>query len=474
MTGIAEDLFCAVSTPSGTSGIAVIRISGRGSAEAIDKIAKIIRSSGNYPKVSDLPGYTCCFADLRDPDSGTTIDKVIITRFTAPYSYTGDDMIEISCHGSAEVKRQILNALHSLGIRGAGPGEFTKTAFMNGKMSLSSAEAVMDVINADSAEGLRAANIIAAGGLADKLDSIEDSLYDMMARIEMDVDFDDDESSAKGTAEEVGAALDSAIAKLRDLTSTFRQGRMLTEKLRASFTGIPNSGKSTLLNMIAGYERSIVTDISGTTTDTIEVVTEVCGIPVILTDTAGIRRTNDRIEALGVERARNEYVRSDIIFYLVSPDTTVQEAKEQIHDIMSMAPSHAETVVLFNKSDLGVNPDEAKIRDIASGYGVAGFIPISAAKGDNVDKVRQAIKDHYDRSGSGMGGVVLTARRHYDALSGALARLKEAREALDAQAGLDVVSSIARAALDLTGEISGKTVSADLAKTIFDRFCIGK
>lgn len=474
MTPAARDLFCAVSTPSGTSGIAVIRISGRGAGEAADKITKIIRSSGNYPKVSDLPGYTCCFADITDPDTGNIIDKVIITRFEAPYSYTGDEMIEISCHGSEEVKRQILNALYSVGIRSAGPGEFTKTAFMNGKMSLTSAEAVMDVINADSGEGLRAANIIAAGGLSDRLEKIEDSLYDMMAKIEMVVDFDDDDNDGSDTAIEAGRTLEAAISDLTKLTDTYKQGRMLTEKLRASFTGIPNSGKSTLLNMIAGYERSIVTDISGTTTDTIEVVTEVYGIPVILTDTAGIRRTNNRIESLGVERAKNEYVRSDIIFYLVSPDTTVQEARDQLHDIKSMAPSGAETIVLFNKSDLGSSPNEEEIRKAASGYGVEKCISISAATGDNVDLVRDMIREHYDRSGSSAGGVVLTCRRHYEALSEACGKLKDALNALAGGAGLDVVSSVTRAALDLTGEISGKTVSADLAKTIFDRFCIGK
>ena len=474
MISEAAGLFCAVSTPSGTSGIAVIRISGGGAAEAVDKAVKIIRSSGDHKKVSDLPGYTCCFADFMDPDTGDLIDKVIITRFEAPYSYTGDEMVEISCHGSSEVKRQILNVLFALGIRSAGPGEFTKTAFMNGKMSLTSAEAVMDIINADSGEGLRAANIIASGGLSAKLDAVEDSLYDMMAKIEMVVDFDDDDNDGTETSKEADRTLADAISSLSQLASTYSQGRLLTEKLRASFTGIPNSGKSTLLNSIAGYERSIVTDISGTTTDTIEVVTDVMGIPVILTDTAGIRRTSDRIEALGVERAKNEYIRSDIVFYLVSPDTTVEEAREQIHDIRSMAPSQAEVAVLFNKSDLGVSPNEAEIRDIAAQYGVTSFIRISAATGDNVDAVRQAIKDHYDKFGSDTSGVVITGRRHYETLSEATDKLREARNALAAGAGLDVVSSVTRAALDLIGEITGKTVSADLAKKIFDKFCIGK
>ena len=199
---ISQDngMFCAVSTPAGTSGIAVIRISGQNVSAVIDGAVRIIRSSGDYKRVSEMPGYTCCFADFNNPSDGSLIDKVVITRFEAPFSYTGDEMVEISCHGSAAVKKKILDVLYSLNIRSAGPGEFTKTAFMNGKMSLTSAEAVMDIISADSSEMLRAANVISAGGLNEKLEEIESSLYDMMARIEMDVDFDDDESEEYGAS----------------------------------------------------------------------------------------------------------------------------------------------------------------------------------------------------------------------------------------------------------------------------------
>lgn len=474
MIGSKGDMFCAVSTPAGTSGIAVIRISGNGIAEALDKYIKIIRSSGNYQKVSDLPGYTCCFADLKSPADGRSIDHVVITRFTAPHSYTGDEMIEISCHGSSEVRKEILDALYSLGIRSAGPGEFTKTAFMNGKMDLSSAEAVMDIISSDSKEGLRAANIIADGGLNDRLGKIETALYDMMASIEMAVDFDDTDDDVSDTERQVRDILDAQIRSLEDLVGTYKQGRILSEKMRVAFTGIPNSGKSTLLNTIAGYERSIVTDISGTTTDTIEVAADIEGIPVILTDTAGLRSTSNKIEALGVERAIREYSRADMIFYLVSPDTTVEQVREQIHVIRSKASSAAEVIVLFNKSDLGANVHEKEIMEVSGHYGVSKFFDISASAGTNVGSVRQAVADHYRDLGASSGGLVITQRRHYETLSSALERLKEAKKALDGNDGLDVVSSVTRASLDLIGEISGKTVSADLAQTIFSRFCIGK
>jgi len=469
-----KELFCAVSTPSGTSGIAVIRISGNGAAEALDKNIRIIRSSGNYSKVSDLPGYTCCFADFLGGTDGQIIDKVIVTHFAAPYSYTGDDMIEISCHGSAEVRKEILDTLYSLGIRSAGPGEFTKTAFMNGKMSLSSAEAVMDIISSDSREGLRAANIIAGGGLAARLDVIETALYDMMALIEMQVDFDDSDEEDSDAVKSVRDTLTKQTAALDDLIATYRQGRILSEKMRVAFTGIPNSGKSTLLNSIAGYERSIVTDISGTTTDTIELVCDIDGIPVILTDTAGLRSTSNKIESLGVERAKREYSRADIIFYLVSPDTTVEQARDQIHEIRLRASSSTEVIVLFNKSDLGTNVHEGDIKNAAQMYGVKDFYDISAAAGTNVDSVRESVIRHYRDLGQKSGELVITQRRHYEILSSARDRLAEAYEALDGGMGLDVVSSVTRASLDLIGEISGKTVSADLARTIFDKFCIGK
>ena len=473
--GSAPELFCAVSTPAGTSGIAVIRISGNGTGQAVDKAVKVLRSSGEYHKVSDLPGYTCCFAQFCDPGTGRIIDKVVITRFVPPYSYTGDEMVEISCHGSIQVIREIMEVLHSLGIRSAGPGEFTKTAFMNGKMSLSSAEAVMDIISADSGEALRAANIMADGGLARRLDSIEEDLYGAMALIETAVDFDDSEDTDDGNVEvRVRDTLDKAICDLDSLVSTYRQGRLLSEKMRVAFTGIPNSGKSTLLNSIAGYDRSIVTDISGTTTDTIEAVADVKGVPVILTDTAGIRKTTDKIESLGVARALNEYSRSDVIFYLVSPDTTVEEAREQLHDIRNRAPSDAEVMILFNKSDLGVNEHEEEIRKTGAHYGVNRCISISAFTGAHVSDVKDAIRAHYDNRGSGASGLIITARRHYEALSDAKDKITEAKDVLDKGLGLEVVSSVIRAGLDLMGEVSGKTVSADLARTIFERFCIGK
>ena len=468
------DPFCAVSTPAGTSGIAVIRISGHGVGELLNDSVKIIRSSGSYHKVSELPGYTCCFADFMDPDDGRVIDKVVITRFEEPYSYTGDEMIEISCHGSSEVKKEILNALSKLGIRSAGPGEFTKTAFMNGKMSLSSAEAVMDIISADSMESLRCANAISAGGLGSKLTKVEEALYEVMAKIEMAVDFDDEDGDTSDTEKEIADTLTAQEKVLSGLVMSFRQGRMLTERMKVAFTGIPNSGKSTLLNSIAGYERSIVTDISGTTTDTIEVNCDVLGVPVILTDTAGIRHTTNKIESMGVERAKKEYSVSDVVFYLVSPDTTVKEVSDQIHEIRQMARSGSEVIILFNKSDLGINRNEQEIRDTAARYGIDKFISISASEGTNVEEVRRAIREHYDLLGTGGSELIITSRRHYDVLSGALDRLHEAQEALNNRSGLDVVSSILRASLDLTGEITGKTVSADLAKTIFDKFCIGK
>ena len=474
MIGSADELFCAVSTPSGTSGIAVIRISGNGAAKSIDRSVKIIRSSGGYGKVSELPGYTCCFADLRDPDTGVSVDKVVITRFEAPFSYTGDEMVEISCHGSPEVKKEILDILYRLGIRAAGPGEFTKTAFMNGKMSLSSAEAVMDIIASDSSEELRAANVISEGALSRKTDKIENDLYEMMAMIEMVVDFDDDDSPDDDTRVKVSEILNGSIKDLENIVASYRKGRMLSEKMKVSFTGIPNSGKSTLLNSIAGYDRSIVTDISGTTTDTIEAVCDIYGVPVVLTDTAGITKSSDRIESLGVERAIREYGKSDIVFYLVSPDTTVKQASDQLHDVRAKIREDAELIVLFNKSDIGTNPGEEEIREIGRRYGATKFISISASDGTNVEEVRRAIKAHYDDAGVSDGGLVITNRRHYETLDGALEILRTALTALDKGEGLDVVSSIVRAALDKTGEISGKTVSADLAKTIFDRFCIGK
>ena len=253
--------FCALSTPAGTSGIAVIRASGEGVSEKVSQAVKILRTTGERTDVSlsSLKGYESAFARFEDPKTNRTVDEVVITVFKAPHSYTGDDMIEISCHGGQAVRQEILRVLYDLGIRPAAPGEFTKTAFINGKLDLTKAEAVMNVISADSTRALDAANTQLMGALKNKISEVEDKLYGALSSIEMMIEFpehDDTPENTKLITEKIASSKDD----IDSLAQSFGRGRLLTERMKIAIIGLPNSGKSTLLNFLAGFSRAIVTD----------------------------------------------------------------------------------------------------------------------------------------------------------------------------------------------------------------------
>lgn len=471
MPDYSDSPFCACSTPAGVSGIAVIRISGEGISEAVDKVTRIIRSSGSYKTFSELPGYTVAYADFINPDNGSVIDKVIITRFVAPYSYTGDEMAEISCHGSTAVKQEILDSLNKVGIRAAGPGEFTKRAFINGKLSLSAAEAVMDVISSDSQKALEAANVLVSGELSRLLNSTEEKLYSAMALIEMIVEFPEHDDTPENE-DQILNILKTERTNLNKLCKSFGKGRLLSERMKVALAGLPNSGKSSLLNCLSGYDRAIVTEVAGTTRDTLEVQLNIDGVPVTLVDTAGIRQTEDRIEAIGVDRAISAVDTADLVFYMVSPDTTPDIVREQFSELNL---KNKNAVVLFSKSDAGQNPSEDEIKKIASEEGINEFLNVSSSEDINIDSIRGIISKVYEESDGGISSqIILTNRRHYECLSEALSKLDMALEALESGMGVDICSSVVRLALDKIGEITGKTVSANLADTIFSGFCIGK
>ena len=467
MPDIDREPFCACSTPPGISGIAVIRVSGEGTGECLDRIVRIIRSAGDYKKFSELPGYTAAYAAINDTE-GNLIDNVIITRFTAPYSYTGDEMAEISCHGSSAVKQEILHVLGQIGIRAAGPGEFTKTAFINGKLSLDESEAVMEVISSDSRKALDAANILLRGDLMKRINSMEDDLYKAMALIEMIVEFpehDDTPENEDGLRE----LLLRSRKALVSLSSSFGKGRLLSERIKVAFAGLPNSGKSSLLNILPGYDRAIVTEVPGTTRDTIEVQVNINDLPVTLVDTAGLRETEDLVEGLGIRRAMDAVEEADLVFCLIPPEQTAADLKERI-DVLK----GSKTVILFSKSDTGANPEREAIEKLCREAGIERFVDISSRDEFNIDAVKDIISEFYESEGGSEGDIILTNRRHYELIKFASDKIDMALEALDSGLGVDICSSVIRLALDKLGEITGKTVSADLADKIFSDFCIGK
>lgn len=468
-----DEPICACSTPAGISGIAVIRISGNGCGELADKCSVILRSSGDYSKLSELPGYTCAFGYVKDPSNGTKVDEVIFTHFEAPHSYTGEEMVEISSHGSGAVKQEILKCLGMSGIRMAYPGEFSRRAFINGKMSLASAEAVMDVINSETERQLEAAGSLMSGKLAEEIDYIERNLYDQAAMLETFTEFDtEDPDEEEEKLETVKDNLSDCHDRLTTLCKGYGKGRILSERLRVALLGLPNSGKSTLLNTLTGFDRAIVTEVAGTTRDTIEVQLNINGIPVTLIDTAGIRETDDIIESMGIGKAYEAGRGSDMIFYMIPPDMTADEAYSGVKGIIEDCES---VTAVFSKSDAGENPDREEIEAKLKTLGIESFISISAEEDLNIDKLEDVIIDYYNELGGGASeGLLITNSRHYSKFLKASKKLALALDALDNNLGTEVCASALRACLDEIGEVTGKTVSATLADTIFSRFCIGK
>ena len=463
--------FCALSTPAGVSGIAVIRASGEGVAFKVSKAVKILRTTGGRTSaaLTDLKGYESAYGRFEDPDSGRIIDEVVVTYYEAPHSYTGDDMLEISCHGGQAVRQEILRVLYGLGIRPAAPGEFTKTAFINGKIDLTKAEAVMNVISADSARALEASNSQLMGALRDKITQVEDRLYGVLSSIEMMIEFPEHDDTPENTK-----AIEDGIRSCRDdldsLYESFGRGRLLTERMKVAIIGLPNSGKSTLLNFLAGYSRAIVTDTPGTTRDTIEFNTEIEGVPVTFVDTAGIRQTDDAIEAMGVKLAGLAASQADLILYLIAPDACALDVKKTMEDLDA-----AKVRVIFSKSDKGDNPDKENIRSILSSFGINDTVQISVKDNVNTDVIGGFIKDAYEKAGGlNASDITVLSSRHADLLNKASGKLTQALGIISDGLGVDVCSQVVRAALDDTGEITGRIVSEELADTIFSKFCIGK
>jgi tRNA modification GTPase len=463
-------MFAACSTPAGISGIAVIRVSGNGCIEHLDPYVKTVRAAGGKKTLSELSGYESLYGLITDPVSNEVIDDVMVTVFRAPHSYTGEDMAEISCHGSLAVKQELLRLLFSTGIEPALPGQFSRTAFINGKMTLDGAEAVMDVINADSAKALEAGRRIMSGALAQRIGIAEADLYEAMALIEMIVEFPEHDDT-EANEERVISLADKAGEELKKLSDSYGMGRLLSERVRIALVGIPNSGKSTLANALSGQEKSIVTDIPGTTRDAVESNIAVRGIPVTLIDTAGITSTDDVVEKIGVERSKEIFSTADMAFILIPPDMTLEETKERI----DMPDSGVYKVLIFSKSDIGANPDEDRITEYGESVGIRKIIHVSGKEFSNIEDMEDAIEEFYNSCGSGSSeGLLITNGRHMALISKAIEYIDMAKKAVQDGMGVETASSVLRAALDELGQITGKTVSSDLADTIFGRFCIGK
>lgn len=441
------DTIAAISTPIGEGALAVIRLSGTGALSVLDKV---FRSGAVRENFEPRRVY---FGQIHD--GVAKIDQVLATFFQGPASYTGEDVVEISCHGGVLVSRRILDLVLSAGARVAEPGEFTQRAFLNGKMDLTQAEAVMDLIRAQTELALRAANEQLAGHLGREVSDIRELLLTVLAHVEAYIDFPDEEIDP-----DTGAALRERIwtleQRLDRLLATADQGRVLRHGLRTVIYGAPNVGKSSLLNLLLGYDRAIVTDIPGTTRDTIEEVINIRGIPVRLIDTAGARESVDLVETEGIRRTHYELEKADLVLHVV--DSSRPRSEQRLIE-------RGKGVLILNKTDLGVHSDWLKIEGIR----------FSCTERIGLEELNQAIWEHV------MGGAVELAdvrvainARHQAALQNARQLLEMGRRSLEEGKSPEFISIELRAALDAVGEVIGKLDTEDLLGRIFSEFCIGK
>lgn len=451
-----SDTIAAVSTGMQVTAIGILRLSGDEAINIVDKL--FIPRSGR--KMSESEDRKLVFGALNDLD-GQTLDICLCTVSRAPHSYTGENTAELQCHGSPAVLRAALDAIFALGARQALPGEFTKRAFLNGRMDLTSAEAVADIIDAETAEAAKNAAGQLGGAISRRIDKIYDFLTDLSSHYHAVLDYPD-EDIEDFTLEAYKSELHAAIAELKRLADSYSGGKLLQGGIPAAIIGRPNAGKSSLLNAVLGYDRAIVTNIPGTTRDTIEEKLRLGGVLLRLTDTAGLRETDDEIERLGVMRSHEAMENAELVIAVIdgSGDTTAED--EEIIRCAEKAP-HA--VVAVSKSDLGKN---AVLPETT-----LPVVELSSVTGEGLNELAAAIKAIFPMPDA-PAGEILTNARQAEAVDRALAALGAAYDALLQGCTPDIVLTEAEGAMSALGELSGKTVREDVTNRIFERFCVGK
>lgn len=459
-----EDIICAPATIPGTGAIALIRVSGKGCLECADRIISLKR--GN---LSQAAGYSLHYGVIRE--EGEILDEVLVSVFRAPLSYTGEDSVEISCHASEYITSQILQLFCEQGARLAGPGEFTQRAYLNGKMDLSQAEAVADVIASDSRAALRVAQRQLRGDYSNAFRALRDELVKLSALLELELDFSEEEVEFADRTH-LTALTEGAIKKMSSLKESFKVGGSLKRGIPVAIVGAPNAGKSTLLNALLGQERAIVSDIPGTTRDTIEETIVIKGVKYRFIDTAGIRDTKEKIESLGIERSLSKAHEAAIVICLLdSTSPTDNEAVlGQLMPILNL--SEQKLLVVENKTDLS---GSASVDPGTVAVGKA--IRISALKKEGLDDLLDAI-DECGLAKKAENEIIMTSERHYRAICDALESMQALLAALRSGISSELVAEDLRAAIRDVNSIFASTADSitpdEVLGEVFGKFCIGK
>lgn len=453
----------AISTAPGLGGIGIIRLSGDKCFEVLDKIFK----PKNPQKIEEIEGYKMKYGKIINPENNNMIDEVLVSYFKAPKSYTSENMCEINSHGGNIILRKILELCLSNGAILAEPGEFTKRAFLNGRIDLTQAEAIIDLINAKSSkEAQESANQL-EGYLSKKINEIRENLLDLMVNIEANIDYpeyDVEEVSYKN-AEEI---LEGVKLNLEKLSKSFENGKIIKDGIKISIIGSPNAGKSSLLNRILKEDRAIVTDIEGTTRDLIEEQVIIEGIPFKIIDTAGIRDTDNKVEKIGIEKSKKVAEESDVVIAVFDNSKKLDKQDKEILNIIK----NKKAIIILNKIDLKNDNPETLTEIQLSGKII---IKISAKNDIGIDEIyNELIKMFNLNEIESNNDVLITNVRHQNLINKAIVATKESIEELKKMEPIDIVSIKIKEILEELGEITGNNVSEDLMKSIFSKFCLGK
>lgn len=453
------DTIAAISTPIGEGGISIVRLSGEDAVKIANRVFK-------GKDLRKAPSHTIHYGHIVDPENKQMIDEVMVSVMLAPKTFTREDIVEINCHGGIVVTNRILQLLLRNGARMAEPGEFTKRAFVNGRIDLTQAESVMDIVRAKTDRARQVAENQLEGGLLEKIQAMRQEILDTLANVEVNIDYPEYDAD-KVTAEQMTTVSQSVIGKIDDLLKTAAKGTALRNGLATAIIGQPNVGKSSLLNYLTKSDTAIVTDIAGTTRDTLEEYVSVDGVPLKLIDTAGIRHTENKVEKIGVERSKKALDQADLVLLLFDSS---KKLDSEDRDLIA-ATANKKRIVILNKTDLGQKVSVAEMKELTN----SEVIATSILQRKNLNQLKEAIKDlFFNGIENSNDQVMVTNQRQVGLLEKAKKQLQDVIDALKIEVPIDIAQIDFNGAWDTLGEITGESSPDELVNQLFSQFCLGK